>query len=113
MSADSADPVSAAANRSPAILREGPGSGWLDPGRRERVARLATPRPAPGRRGSAWLCRLGAMMKRDGPIYVLTVRPLRGVDPVRALRGALKVLLRRFGLICISIQETTDNGGAS
>ena len=39
------------------------------------------------------------------PIYLLTVQPLRGVDPTKVLRAALKVLLRRFGLRCLSVQE--------
>jgi hypothetical protein len=30
--------------------------------------------------------------------FTLTLRPLPGVDGVRALRAALKILLRRFGL---------------
>ena len=33
------------------------------------------------------------------------VQPLRGVDPTKVLRAALKVLLRRFGLRCLSVQE--------
>ena len=44
-----------------------------------------------------------AMTKR--PVFVITLRPLPGVDPVRALRAALKLLLRRFGLRCVSISE--------
>jgi hypothetical protein len=30
--------------------------------------------------------------------FVVTLRPLPNVDPVRALRAALKALLRRYGL---------------
>jgi hypothetical protein len=30
-------------------------------------------------------------------VYIVTLRPLPNVDGIRALRGALKVLLRRFG----------------
>ena len=40
------------------------------------------------------------------PVFRLTLRPEPHVtDPVRALRLALKVLLRRFGLRCISVEE--------
>jgi hypothetical protein len=31
-----------------------------------------------------------------------------GTDPIKALRSALKTLLRRFGLRCIEISETTN-----
>jgi hypothetical protein len=46
------------------------------------------------------------------PVFVLRLQPLKGVDPIRALRLALKDLLRRCGLRCISIEQTeitTDN----
>jgi hypothetical protein len=32
------------------------------------------------------------------PIYVIRLRPERGVDAIRALRLVLKYLLRRFGM---------------
>jgi hypothetical protein len=32
------------------------------------------------------------------PIYVIPLRPERGVDAIRALRLVLKYLLRRFGM---------------
>jgi len=34
----------------------------------------------------------------ERPTFVLVLRPLPGVDGERALRAALKFLLRRFGL---------------
>jgi hypothetical protein len=38
--------------------------------------------------------------------YVVKLRPEPGcVDPIRALRAALKVLLRRFHLRCVEISE--------
>jgi hypothetical protein len=37
--------------------------------------------------------------------YVLTLRPMPGVDGNRALRAALKFLLRRFGLKAVKIGE--------
>jgi hypothetical protein len=43
---------------------------------------------------------------KDRPTYVITLRPQRSVvDPVRTLRLALKVLLRRFGLRAIEAHE--------
>ena len=44
-------------------------------------------------------------MTRDPPRFVLVLRPQPTVgDPICALRQALKVLLRTFGLRCISIR---------
>jgi hypothetical protein len=41
-----------------------------------------------------------------GCVFVVTLRPLQNVtDPIKALRGALKILLRRFGLRCVSVTE--------
>jgi hypothetical protein len=40
------------------------------------------------------------------PQYLIQLRPEPGVNnPLRALRQALKVLLRRFGLRCVSAEE--------
>jgi hypothetical protein len=44
--------------------------------------------------------------------YVLTLEPLPGVNPIRALRWALKTLLRRFGLRCVRIARD-DSAGPS
>ena|GEM_PF-1952467 len=40
--------------------------------------------------------------------YVLTLRPLPGVDGIRALPAALKFLLRRFGLKVVQISEVRN-----
>jgi hypothetical protein len=40
--------------------------------------------------------------------YVLTLRPMPGVDGIRALRAALKFLLRRFGLKAVKIGEVRN-----
>jgi hypothetical protein len=46
----------------------------------------------------------------DGRVFTVKLRPLPHVaDPVKALRGALKVLLRRFGLHATEVSETTTN----
>jgi hypothetical protein len=37
------------------------------------------------------------------PVYVVTLRPEAGVDAVRALRLALKWLLRTHGLRCVGL----------
>jgi len=41
--------------------------------------------------------------------YVIRVRPLKGVDGAKALRWALKYLLRSCKLKCISIEEIADD----
>ena len=44
------------------------------------------------------------MARHSRPTFVLIIRPEKGVEiQTRALRWALKALLRRFGLQCISI----------
>jgi hypothetical protein len=46
-----------------------------------------------------------ASSKHERPIFVLALRPEPRVDGIRALRGALKVLKRRFGLRAVTIRE--------
>jgi len=41
-------------------------------------------------------------------VYVVRLRPERGVDGVRALRSLLKAALRRHGLRCLSAREADD-----
>jgi hypothetical protein len=41
-------------------------------------------------------------------IFLVRLRALSGVDAARALRAALKTLLRRYGLRCISIDEEQE-----
>lgn len=43
------------------------------------------------------------------PTITLTLRPLPGVDVVRALRRLLKVLGRRYGFQCVGIEQ--EGGG--
>ncbi len=47
------------------------------------------------------------------PEFVLTLKPLPGVDGVQALRAALKRLLRNHGLRCIraTVTDTTTSAG--
>jgi hypothetical protein len=45
------------------------------------------------------------------PVYLLKLRAEPNVDPIRSLRAALKVLLRRFGLRAVSVSE--DKPGAA
>lgn len=53
-------------------------------------------------------------MKAGRPIFLVRLMPNTGVDPIRALRAALKMLLRRFGLRAISVdQEEQPNRTAS
>lgn len=45
-------------------------------------------------------------MKEPRREFIVRLRPLPHVaDPIRALRHALKVLLRRFGLRCVEASE--------
>jgi hypothetical protein len=44
-------------------------------------------------------------MKVDRPIFVLRLRPEKGIDPIRALRNVLKELLRRHGMKCTSVDQ--------
>jgi hypothetical protein len=43
-----------------------------------------------------------------GPLFMITLRPERGVDPNKALRGALKAMLRTYGLRCTAISEVIE-----
>lgn len=42
-------------------------------------------------------------------IFVVRLTPLKGVDPIRALRAALKTLRRRHGLHAISAVEEPES----
>jgi hypothetical protein len=50
------------------------------------------------------------MAKVDRPIYALHLRPEPGVDAVRALRAVLKVMLRQFGMKCVSCEQIPSSG---
>ena len=39
------------------------------------------------------------------PVYIVRLTPTPGTDGEKALRLVLKVLLRRFGLRCVSVEE--------
>jgi hypothetical protein len=41
------------------------------------------------------------------PTFVLRLQPVPGTDGVRAMRWVLKTLLRKHGLRCVSIEQTT------
>ena len=48
-------------------------------------------------------------MSEPRPTFILRMRPeLHVADPVKALRQALKLLLRRCGLRCIEAREISD-----
>ena len=50
-------------------------------------------------------------MKRaeQRPTYIVAFRPeLHVSDPVKSLRGLLKLALRRFGLRCISVHPADE-----
>ena len=41
-------------------------------------------------------------MKVDRPTFTLVLRPEPHIDPIKSLRAVLKVLLRGYGMKCIS-----------
>jgi hypothetical protein len=51
------------------------------------------------------------MPKVNRPTYALRLRPEPGVDATSALRGLLKVALRRFGMKCVSCEEVSRSNG--
>ena len=64
------------------------------------------------RRPGAWLTGVSGKLG-SGRVFVVKLRPLpHCTDPVKALRSALKVLLRRFGLRCIEAHEAADKEDA-
>jgi hypothetical protein len=49
-------------------------------------------------------------------VFLVRLRALPNVDGIRSLRSALKILLRRFGLRCVSVEveiETANPKEAS
>ena len=46
-------------------------------------------------------------MEIQRPVFIVRLRALPGVNGIQALRAALKVLLRRFGLQAVSVEEET------
>jgi hypothetical protein len=49
--------------------------------------------------------------RRQPPVtFVLRLTPKPGTDAVKALRAALKVMLRRFGLRCTSVSVEQGEG---
>jgi hypothetical protein len=47
-------------------------------------------------------------MKVDRPIFVMTLRAEPNVDPIKSLRAVLKVLLRGYGMKCLSVNQIED-----
>lgn len=49
------------------------------------------------------------------PIYVISLRPEKGTDPIRSLRWLLKAALRHYGFRCVSVelQDTTTTEGST
>jgi hypothetical protein len=54
------------------------------------------------------LCPPTAISGTPRPTYLIRLRPQPGIDSVRALRAALRVLGRRFGLQAIEVRERKD-----
>jgi hypothetical protein len=49
-------------------------------------------------------------MVDDRPTFVVVLRPEKGTDPIRAMRGALKRLLRYHRLRAISVRQIEHPG---
>lgn len=45
----------------------------------------------------------------ERPVFTVTLRPEPGVDPLPALRAALKRLLRDHGLRCTHVAKVPDD----
>jgi hypothetical protein len=43
------------------------------------------------------------------PVFLVRLRALPGVDGVKALKAALKSLLRKYGLKCLSVEVEPAN----
>lgn len=52
----------------------------------------------------------GSARPPERPRYVLILQPQPHVDPIRALKKALKILLRACGMRCLSVERV--DGGA-
>jgi hypothetical protein len=48
-------------------------------------------------------------MGKTSPVYVVRLTPRPGVDGIKALRAALKLLGRRFGLWAVKIETVPDD----
>jgi hypothetical protein len=51
---------------------------------------------------------MGVTAEAPQRIFVVSLVALPGSDPILALRGLLKIALRRFKLRCISVEEKTE-----
>jgi hypothetical protein len=49
------------------------------------------------------------MSKTAPPVYVVRLKPRPGVDGIRALRAALKLLGRKYGLRALKVETAPDN----
>jgi hypothetical protein len=83
----------------------------------EQLSGLARKSPEPGQVSDALDDRSQAAAWCAMPVFLVRLRALPGVDAVRALRAALKVLLRRYGLQCVSVEieklTPSPKGGAN
>jgi hypothetical protein len=48
------------------------------------------------------------MSRGHGPTFIIVLRVEPGTDAIRALRQALKMLLRKYKLRCVSIEEQCE-----
>jgi hypothetical protein len=45
---------------------------------------------------------------KERPVFTIRLRPELGVDPIHALRHALKNLLRSYGMRAVSVDAQTE-----
>jgi hypothetical protein len=69
----------------------------------------ASRRELGGRFFDVWL-EMSLQQKPDRPVFVLRLQPLKGVDPIKALRWVLKHLLRQHGMRALSCDEEKPYG---
>jgi hypothetical protein len=43
--------------------------------------------------------------RQHRPVFVVCLQAQKGIEPIRALKGMLKMALRRYGLKCTSVKE--------
>jgi hypothetical protein len=55
-----------------------------------------------------WQRHLADMELDNRPTYVLTLRPEKGIDGLRATKALLKFALRKFGLRVVTMKEQPD-----
>lgn len=75
----------------------------------EQLSGLARKPPEPRQVSDALDDRSKEASRHTMPVFLVRLRALPGVDGVKALKAALKTLLRRYGLKCLSVEVEPAN----